>query len=74
MHISSDLYEFLMDKDMVGFQRRWNVKMLKRKSSDVTDCESDSPCHCSKVCKPFSKSCVGYKSVVSAKRESEILP
>ena len=40
-YFSDDLHELLLEKDMIGFWKTWNAKLVKPKYSSVIDGESD---------------------------------
>ena len=40
MYISNDLHELLMEKDMIGFWKCWNAKVVKCRPSAVIDSET----------------------------------
>ena len=40
-YFSNDLHELLLEKDMVGFWKTWNAKLIEPKYSSVIDGETD---------------------------------
>ena len=73
MYISNDLHELLMEKDMIGFWKCWNAKVVKCRPSAVIDSETDSHIIAQKFASYFQKSCeTGSDSVLSAQRDNEI--
>jgi len=74
MYISNDLHELLMEKDMVGFWKCWNSKVVKCTPSAVIDSETDSYIIAQKFASHFQKLCkTGSDPVLSAKRDNEIM-
>jgi len=73
MYISNDLHELLTEKDMVGFWKCWNAKVVKCRPSAVIDSETNSYIIAQKFASHFQKSCeTGSDPVLSAKRDNEI--
>ena len=73
MYFSNDLHELLMEKDMVGFWKCWNAKVVKSRPSAVIDGATDGHTIVQKFASHFQKSCeAGSDSILSAKQDSEI--
>jgi len=74
MYVSNDLHELLLEKDMVGFWKCWNAKMVKHKPSAVIDSETDSHVIAQKFASHFQQLGTRNDPVSSAKHDSEIMP
>ena len=71
-YFSNDLHELLLEKDMVGFWKTWNAKLVKPKCSSVIDGETDGHKIAHRFADHFRDSCTVNVSSKSPESISDV--
>ena len=71
-YFSNDLQELLLEKDMVGFWKTWNAKLVKPKCSSVIDGETDGHKIARRFADHFRDSCTVNVSNKSPESISDV--